>query len=1085
MTRFKQFILKAFELKPEEYQKFILLFFHSFCLGLFVAFYFVPANSLFIKNFGSEQLPLAYIVSGVVGYLSTYLYSRIQKKVQSRNLFLGALVFMLIVTLVSPILISLVHHPLTEKWLSFYVFIWAWPIISLTNIEQGGLSLKLLNLRQVKRLYGLINIGGVLASGIGYLLIPALLTFLIHPYHLLYIGAAGVIASIVILVSIYKQFPESKGASDEMGEGHLTYRSLIKDKYFKLIFVAAIFSMMVIYFTDFAFLATIKVQREIYNWTPKEVAFFLAIIFGVLKFGELVMSYFSSRILSQYGVKLGLSILPLASFGLIILAAVAVVVFGPTSLVFFGIIVFNKVMERIVRRALDDPSFNILYQPLPDEQKLSIQTKVGVIMQMAIGIAGVILFIFSQILKTATGYDLMVFPFLFLPLLGAWSFVALKLYQEYKERIRQILKEKNSRQEFDTDIYGKDILTKRLKDENLPVVEMVTKLLAETDPRSLELYAVNLLKTNEIGVVEPILKIIDPTYRQEFKKVIIRINETTENPELKRYSSEALALLDFSDIANVKDDDIVELSKSESETDRYLVIKYLFLKKTVYDDEIILRLLADNHRKIKRSAIKLAGKRNSPTLNQRLIELLKDPEYVHYVSSTLLELGEKLVDELDTFFRKETSITILHRIIELYGKIGSPKTKALLVSHINFPNKDIQISVIKALVYCQYQVNIKERPIIKEKLDEIVENILWVFLAINDLESEKNTLKLIQSLDIERIDNFNTMFNLLSFMYQPATIDLIKQNIIGENIIFALEIIENFISQDIKVLIIPLIDKLSVSVRLKKLQNFYPHHKRMKFQDRLKDILTREYNKVDLWTVAKAIELLGKTHKKTKTDEVKTAEVEVQNRVDIWTKERINELLTQIRKSEMPDEIFVCLYHPDELVSSTSAKIIYEENPVRCINYLKQMPEDKKELIHLLESNDEDNLTQERVKLVKRVPVFFSIPENTLVKLARLFRAYKFKKGEKVSFFNEEKNSEDIILLSSGTLSGIDESGNEKSFLRNNVIVRGVEIDDSVEYLIVKKDAVVLKSNRFDYFNLLTDEVDIIVPMIQSVKIGK
>jgi len=60
--------IKWFDLKPNEGLKFTLLFFHSFFLGLFIAFYFVPANSVFIKNYGSEQLPLAYVIAGIAGY---------------------------------------------------------------------------------------------------------------------------------------------------------------------------------------------------------------------------------------------------------------------------------------------------------------------------------------------------------------------------------------------------------------------------------------------------------------------------------------------------------------------------------------------------------------------------------------------------------------------------------------------------------------------------------------------------------------------------------------------------------------------------------------------------------------------------------------------------------------------------------------------------------------------------------------------------------------------------------------------------------------------------------------------------------
>ena len=160
-----KFILKTLNIKDEEASKFTLLFFHSFTLGLFIAFYFAPANSIFISNFGSEQLPIAYIAAGIAGYLLTLLYSFLQKRVGSQKLFLNALIFMMVISIASRFALFWVN----ERAMSFFIFIWGWPFISLVAIETGGLVIEFLNLRQVKRLWGLINMGGVIASILGYI----------------------------------------------------------------------------------------------------------------------------------------------------------------------------------------------------------------------------------------------------------------------------------------------------------------------------------------------------------------------------------------------------------------------------------------------------------------------------------------------------------------------------------------------------------------------------------------------------------------------------------------------------------------------------------------------------------------------------------------------------------------------------------------------------------------------------------------------------------------------------------------------------------------------------------------------------
>ncbi len=1080
--KFKQLLIRAFELKPEEYTKFMLLFFHSFCLGLFIAFYFVPANSVFIKHFETEQLPLAYIASGIAGYLSTLLYSYLQKKVRSLMLFLGVSLFIVFVTLVGRF--GLVFFD--EKWLSFFVFVWAWPFISLVGTLTGGLAIRLLNLRQVKRLFGLINMGGVVASILGYLAIPFVSVLLGkwngHPYDLLYIGVAGILTSILLLYFIYLQFPEKplQNENEDYIKSTTSYRSLIKDRYFKLIFASAFLSTAVIYFSDFGFLASIQVQKSVFFSNEILVSNFLAVVYGVLKIGELVMSYFSSRILSKYGVRLGLSILPLTALFLTIIATIAGLTYGATGLFFFAFIVLNKTMERVLRRSLDDPSFNILYQPLPDEQKLSIQTKVGVIMQISIGLAGVLLLVITKMVTNENGFNLDYYTLLFLPILLIWVVTALKLYEAYKEKIRQILKERNRKKEKDTDIYGSDVLSKKLKGENVEIVERCVALLSETNPRALELFAVSLLNDGNKNLQKSILRNINPTYRQEFVKVLQNIKDKETDEEINILVSKALEYLDYSKITSLSQKELNRLLRSKATSDKLLLIKYLFLHKIPNDDNIIFDLLKEKDLTVNRAAIKLAGKRNSPILRTRIVEMLRQPEYSHIISSTILEIGEKIFDELESLFKGETPTPILLKVIEIYAKIGTPAAKTLLVGHINYADKDVQIAVIKALYFCQYQVNIKERPVIKQKLEEVCDNILWAFVSINDLEAQKNTLKLIQALDLEREHNFEIMFYLLSFIYQPATIDLIKTNIIGENTIFALEIIENFISPDIKQLIIPLLDKISVTQRMKKLLSYFPHQK-MRFTDRLKDILIRDYNKVDLWTIAKTIELLGKLHRKKSSREVKQSETEYQNIVDIWTRSKVQALLNLIKKSEMPDEIFVCLYHPDELVYSTAAKIIYDENPTRTINNIKKLSAKKQELIPFLTDPEETkNLLIERVKLIKRVPMFFSVPENVLVKLVKLLKAKRYRKNERLHFFNEDK-SENIFIVLRGAIS-YSTSDNEITFTKNDIIGRGSNVDISVDFVVVKKDALVLEGNKFEYNNLLVDEVDIIKPIFQSGK---
>jgi len=1074
----KSFFMKVFNLKQEEVLIFTLLFMHSFFLNIFISFQFVPANSVFVKYFDSKYLPLAYIAAGIVGYLFTSLYSIAQKRVTSKKLFVSALIFMFVVTLISRI----AQYFVDGKILSFLVFIQAWPFISLSAIVSGGLVLKFLDLRQVKRLFGLINIGGIISSIFSYFAIPLINPFLSHNYDLLHIANLGLVGSVVILFYLYKHFGKSEEDAANSNANkripNLKFKDLFKQRYFRLIIISATTSMVVLYFVDFAYLSSIKVQSlETDRFSSADkISSFIALVCAFFKIGEFALSYFSNRVLSKYGLKIGLVALPLALTFFTFLATITSFSLGVSSILFFIFMVANKSSERIFRRGLDDPSFNVLYQPLHDDQKLAVQTQVGVVMQAAIGIAGVLLLIISNLLTFSGKFELKLYFLFFLPLLLAWVYVAFNLYDAYRSKLREILADKNRSKDKKSvkGLYASDILSQKFYVKNLDTIRMSITIVSETDPNIMEAHISHLLSFNDTTINIAILHNIDPTWEENINKDVKSLIEITDHPTVKVLAEQAKRHLDYSELIDFNDLNLEGtlniIAESGSPEEKMQLIRLIYKEDNSHND-LILKLLNDENKLIKQAAIRLAGSRKSIRINKKLIELLTSEQFMNITASVILKNSDlEQIEELEKLLNTTKESRVILKIIEIYGKIGNEFTQKLLLKHINYPDKEIQLAVIQALYYSQFQSNDKDRVVIKQKIEEIIDNIVWLYVCISDIESEKNTLKLIQSLDLEREANFEILFRLLSFIYQPATIDLIKTNIIGENTIFALEIIDNFISLDIKQLIIPLFDSLSLGQKIRKLAPFFPQTK-LKFADRLREILIRDYNKIDTWTMAKSIELLGRIHKRKKSTEMDDGKVGVSKEIKLWTSENIAKLLAQIRRSEMPDEIFLCLHHYDELVYGTAAKVIYDENPMRCIDYLKKLSPRKQELIEVLgdEIAGSRKMVIDKVKLIKRVPLFFSIPENVLVKLSDVLSINKIAKGESIDI-TKSYNKDDIFIVLRGMIAGDDDS----MFKKNMIVVPGLNLDSTVKLLIAKRETLILQGNRFKYFNLLTNEPDII-----------
>ena len=52
----------------------------SLALGIFISYFFVFVNALFISEIGTTKLPLAYLLSGIGGLIITYLFNFYERK---------------------------------------------------------------------------------------------------------------------------------------------------------------------------------------------------------------------------------------------------------------------------------------------------------------------------------------------------------------------------------------------------------------------------------------------------------------------------------------------------------------------------------------------------------------------------------------------------------------------------------------------------------------------------------------------------------------------------------------------------------------------------------------------------------------------------------------------------------------------------------------------------------------------------------------------------------------------------------------------------------------------------------------------
>ncbi|MBN2893937.1 MAG: MFS transporter [Bacteroidales bacterium] len=1091
MSKIQEHIKDRFNLKDEDYVKIKLLFFYSFALGFFIAFYFVPANSKFLENFGHQELPYAYIISGVVGVLAISFYSYIQRRQHSKTLFISAVVLMATTALLSRFFLFLIKNNSFDfdgatqvrliRYLTFFVFIWAWPFIALVATITGGLALRLFNLMQVKNFYGIINLGGVLAAILGYLVISFIVRFISEQYDLILIGSAGLFFAIYLLFYIYKKFPEKKIEDNENQKKikNKLFGGLLKNKFVLFIFLGALFSAVIIYIADYGFLITIKSNGDLFN-SPEAVAKFISIVFAALKIGELFISVFSGRILTKGGMRLGLVILSVVITTLFLFAFISAQAFGSATFLFLAFITANKMLERIIRRGVEDPAFNVLYQTLPENKKLFIQTRVGIVQQGAIALAGLFLIVVNIALQTSgSDFNANFYPLYALPVLITAIIIAFSLFRRYKIRIREILAEKKLFQfEYvEKEVFASDILQKFILSEDIETAKFSTVVLSETNPRSLEAYAGFLLKVDDNIIRKSVLSNIDSTYSEKLVSVIEKVGNNIgfKERDLRKLILQALFKLDYSEIKEVTINEIKRLAFSENVKENITATKYLYKNK--FDDEqsVILHLLNSKDKTVKLAAIKIAGRRASRALWVKLIDLLSNTEYNNILINILVEIGEPLLSDLNDYFKKQNDPKILTKIVQIFAKISTPKAQNILVSYLEYPDREIQNDVIQSLYYSGFRASDKNIFIIRDKIKSVVENNLWFLVSIKDLVKGKNTLKLIQALDLERLNSLEQLFILLTFTQSPEIVDLIKTNIIGENTIFAIELIDNFIEPEIKKLIIPLFEPITLGQKIKRLKPFF-FVKQLNFEQRLVDIVLAESAKVDIWSQAKAIELIGKLIT-LEALQSSTKEFYDVDEPEFWTKESIQIIKRNYEISNLAEVFWTSLLHPSELIYTTTIKILHEKGITELGDVIQKLSQGKQFVFkRMINSLD---LIPEKIRHLRRVYIFYSVPEKSLVRLADIVTQQRVNKDNDISFF--KNGDENIIILVKGQLT-CKEKNKEIVFNKNSIIIRGLNAPNSAKELRASINSVVMKINRFKFFNLLASNNELVKNLFKTMK---
>ncbi len=1014
--------------KQEEGPVYLLLL-NSFFIGAFIASYDVASTTLFLDSFGEKYLNIAIVFAGMAGIITTYLYVRLQRVMKFSNLALLNFGF----TMVSVILITIGLNVSKIEEIVFASFILLGPTNAILILSFYGTISRTFNLKDEKRITGTADQGQMLATTLAFFAIPFLqdtktILKVAHTEYFFYGSSLAIIFAFLSMFWFntkygYLQIENQKAQVKRIKAG---FREMFNSRYVFFLMMLVLASVFAFRFVEYSFLSVALVQYPKVN----ELSNFLAFFGGTLTiFSFITQTIVGDYVIANYGIRVGLLILPILIFVFTIISSLMGTFFGytvdsATFILFFIFISMSKLFLSTCKDSFEDPILKNLFLPLESAKRFDIQSKIeGVFKEFSGVLAGITI----TLLGLIQFVELVHFSyFLVIAILG-YSYIAYKLYDEYRKTLTNTLYKQKSKQELEKEYEISEILKKELND-NFPKKSIYTlKLLEKIEPFTWESSLENIIENSQNNIKEYAIKRADEQKCFFLKDVLKSYSSIENNTQIKILAKQAIQNLEIVERTAFDKEKLFALIKSRKIEDREVAAKIIYkVYKPEYKSQM-LTLLRDTHPKVRISAIMTASRIKDEDFWPVLIENLSSHTYGNVAASSLYNLGEKIIPTLETAFHKTgQNIQTMLRIVQIYGRINGELAIDLLWNKLEYPDKKIVSQALECLSNCGFRPNLDKKIKIKSFLNSEIGNVAWNIASVVEIDKDvKYSNELVWALEEEIIQNYEIIYMLLALIYEPDSIKLVKKNIESgtvEGEVYAIELLDVFLDDDIKPKFFPLLDAKTQEERNQKLQLFYPRNV-LDSKTVLLHIINRDFNSLNRWTKACAMFVYA----------------------------------------EMPDvkvtnDLIANLFNPDPLLRESSAWVIhkispsdYEKSSVR-LDYKVKKILDNNLFSYNLGEGITANLMFEEVLFLKEVKYFNKIAGQILTFISETTDEIIFKPNE--------------IVISKGT------THSPIFIIREGVIV--AKLGNDIIFTKSKQDLVgeaqILESDVAEYDFIATEE---------------
>jgi HEAT repeat protein len=984
-------IHRLFDLRRDESRLVTGLFLHYFFQGFALALMIIIANAQFLSNHPIHRLPVVYMLAAVVLLLFGRVYAWLEHKLDLKRLFFTIALIILCLSLSSWAGFSFID----SAYISFGLIIAYRVIYLLANLEFWGLSATLFDVRQSKRLFGLISAGDVPAKLLGYLS-ASLLTPIIGIQNILLISTISFLLSVLVMNRVMSQQKLHTAEHEGHGEhhrhergGHL-FQQFFGSKLVVMLALLSAIAMISMTVIDYAFLSGVKLRFH----SDAELARFLGFFFALGSAITIIIKLFlSGRVVNKYGVIRALLVLPV----LLLIVSIAIIisnyvsVTGFTVFVMFGILMM---ISEVFSYALHNPVFLAMFQPLDLHRRLQGHTTIkGLTDPISLGIAGIILYyLFPP--GTAQQSDLVFISYLFLASVIVWILTLLLVRKNYFETLKSaiysrflgtaqvqcndkgsiaILRDKLKSSYPEDVIYAlelmrqsgvdhlHEILQQQLSSDSEVVRGYSVKLVEEQQCRQLLPNLLDLIRKESSVSVRRAAILAYCRLAGEAHDVII---DLLGSANLDLRAAAICGLIETGGIEEIvlSGESLLALVGSESEREKLAAIKIISDLKIGKFYKPLLRFFDDDSIAVRKAVISAAGVLGSERLLPSVLKQREDRRLYQHALEALPGFGSAVIpvirDELQG--QDESNCFNYASLISTVGKIDTPDAIGLLEEQSESHWLCIRDAVLSALYSRKYHAE-DHKPWMKS-----IHYDLALAYNINGslrfLEPVTDNL-VIDALNFEVDRTLKRMLTTLSFIYSREALERATRGIQSEGKerrANAIETLDNVLPHSLCTKLLPLVEKHDVNV----------------FDSMIDRYATVEYESRD--DVFKQILATG-------------------NRAfHAWT-------------------LTACLYQTRGAMSKE--REIYMHSPHLMLRQTAQLSGGYNlDMKHQNETNGHSDLLEiEKVIILKSTVLFTETPEEILVEVAQILKPVRFVKGEVI--FEKGDYGDKMYIIYEGEVS--------------------------------------------------------------------